>query len=155
MKHYTRELFEESLEETMKKAKVTILAQYGNYTVLKRDTKIQPFVVACNMHDDMTWDFGNYFDDLFAACDYARSRGEPGFISWRRMSEIASAAINMLLESNSGSARALCEDNLCLEPEEMEHFGINSESSDEEVYSYIREDLQNLMFITGGLENEG
>lgn len=108
--------------------KETILAKYGNYTVLKRATQCQPFVVAYNMHDDGTWDFGNYYDDLFSACNYAKSKGEEGFISWNRMSEIATAAIKMLSESNLGSTREICEDSLCLDPEEIEYFWANISS---------------------------
>ena len=62
------------------------LQKYGNYSVILRQDDngnplvIEPFVVACmpNIQDGeiIDWAYGHYFDDLFNAVDFARSRGK-------------------------------------------------------------------------------
>ena len=90
------------------------LQKYGNYSVVMRQddngnpTVIEPFVAACGVrkYEDgevMDWDFGHYFGDLFNATDFARSRGS-GYMQYSRLEEIASKAIDGLIQDDEESA---------------------------------------------------
>lgn len=78
-----------------------LIAEYGRYAVIKRETDFQPYIVANNLHDDGGWDYGHYFSDLFDAVDYARSHADEKHISWQRMCEIAENAVDGLFEDDS------------------------------------------------------
>lgn len=111
-----------------------VLQKYGEYTVLKRNTNTQPFIVANNLHEDMTWDFGHYFNDLFAAVDFARSKGRD-VISYQRMQEITEHLKRGIIEDDRESAYEYFRDTIKLTEEEAASLGISG-YEEEEPYTY-------------------
>lgn len=101
-----------------------LIAEYGQYAVIKRDTDFEPYVVAWCLQDDGMWEHGHYFSDLFDAVDYAKSQADEGRISYNRMSEIATKAIDGLFEDDSESAYEYCKDEIEMTEEEMDYFGV-------------------------------
>lgn len=113
------------------------LQKYGNYSVIVRqDDKGNPlvidtFVVACGANKDkdgevIDWDFGHYFDDLFRATDFARSRGT-GYMQYSRLEEIASKAIDGLVEDDEDTAYEYFANEIEMDSHEAEYFGLNAE----------------------------
>lgn len=116
------------------------LQKYGNYSVIVRqDDKgnplaIDPFVVACGANKDkdgevIDWDFGHYFGDLFRATDFARSRGT-GYMQYPRLEEIASKAIDGLIEDDEETAYEYLVNEIGMDSNEAEYFGIDAELLD-------------------------
>ena len=116
------------------------LQKYGNYSViLRQDDKgnflaVNPFVVACGANKDtdgeiIDWDFGHYFDDLFRATDFARSRGT-GYMQYPRLEEIASKAIDGIIEDDEDSAYEYFANEIEMDSHEAEYFGLNEELLD-------------------------
>lgn len=116
------------------------LQKYGNYSVIVRqDDKgnpivIEPFVVACkpNIKDGevIDWDFGHYFGDLFNATDFARSRGT-GCMQYPRLEEIASKAIDGLIQDDEETAYEYFANEIEMDSHEAEYFGLNEELLDD------------------------
>ena len=116
------------------------LQKYGNYSVIVRqDDKgnplvIEPFVVVCgaNKRDGeiVDWDFGHYFSDLFDATDFARSRGR-GNMQYPRLEEIASKAIDGLVQDDEDSAYEYFANEIEMDSHEAEYFGLNPELLDD------------------------
>ena len=118
--------------------KLIELQKYGNYSVIVRqDDKgnpivIDPFVVACGVNKDkdgevMDWDFGHYFDDLFNATDFARSRGKQIPVQYYRLEEIAGKAIDGLIQDDEDSAYEYFANEIEMDSHEAEYFGLNAE----------------------------
>ena len=121
--------------------KLIELQKYGNYSVIVRqDDKgnplvIDPFVVAYGVNKDkdgevMDWDYGHYFDDLFNATDFARSRGS-GYMQYPRLEEIASKAIDGLIQDDEETAYEYLADEIEMDSHESEYFGLDDEKLDE------------------------
>ena len=121
--------------------KLVELQKYGNYSVIVRqDDKgnpivIDPFVVACGVNKDkdgevMEWDFGHYFEDLFRATDFARSRGT-GYMQYPRLEEIASKTIDGLIEDDEETAYEYLAREVEMDSHEAEYFGLNAELLDD------------------------
>ena len=121
--------------------KLIELQKYGNYSVIVRqDDKgnpiaIEPFVVACGVNKDkdgevMDWDFGHYFGDLFNATDFARSRGS-GYMQYPRLEEIASKAIDGLIEDDEETAYEYLAREVDMDSHEADYFGLNKELLDD------------------------
>ena len=117
------------------------LQKYGNYSVIVRqDDKgnpiaIAPFVAVCGANKDedgevIDWDFGHYFDDLFNATDFARSRGT-GYMQYPRLEEIASKAIDGLVEDDEDTAYEYFANEIEMDSHEAEYFGLNAELLDD------------------------
>ena len=116
------------------------LQKYGNYSVIVRqDDKgnpiaIEPFVVACGVNKQngevMDWDFGHYFGDLFNATDFARSRGT-GYMQYPRLEEIASKAIDGLIQDDEDSAYEYFANEIEMDSHEADYFGLNNERLDD------------------------
>lgn len=116
------------------------LQKYGNYSVIVRqDDKgnplvIEPFVVACGVNKQdgevVDWDYGHYFDDLFNATDFARSRGK-GYMQYPRLEEIASKAIDGLVEDDEETAYEYFANEIEMDSHEAEYFGLNAELLDD------------------------
>ena len=120
--------------------KLIELQKYDNYSVIVRqDDKgnplvIEPFVVACGVNkkdgEVMDWDFGHYFDDLFRAADFARSRGT-GYMHYPRLEEIASKAIDGLIQDDEDTAYEYFANEIEMDSHEAEYFGLNAELLDD------------------------
>lgn len=117
------------------------LQKYDNYSVIVRqDDKgnpcvIEPFVAACGVNKDkdgevIDWDFGHYFGDLFNATDFARSRGT-GRMQYPRLEEIASKAIDGLVQDDEDTAYEYFADEIEMDSHEAEYFGLNAELLDD------------------------
>ena len=116
------------------------LQKYGDYSVIVRQddkgnpTAIEPFVVAYkpNIKDGevMDWEHGHYFGDLFNATDFARSRGV-GYMQYPRLEEIASKAIDGLVQDDEGSAYEYFANEIEMDNHEVEYFGLNEELLDD------------------------
>lgn len=115
------------------------LQKYGDYSVIVRQNDkgnpitINPFVVACGATkkdgEIMDWGFGHYFDDLFNATDFARSRGT-GYMRYPRLEEIASKAIDGLIEDDEDSAYEYFANEIEMDSDEAEYFGLDAELLD-------------------------
>ena len=117
------------------------LQRYGHYSVVVRqDDKgnpcvIEPFVAACGVNKDkdgeiIDWDYGHYFGDLFSATDFARSRGK-GSMQYLRLEEIASKAIDGLVQDDEDSAYEYFANEIEMDSHEAEYFGLNKELLDD------------------------
>ena len=117
------------------------LQKYDNYSVIVRqDDKgnpcvIEPFVAACGVNKDkdgevIDWEFGHYFGDLFNATDFARSRGK-GYMQYSRLEEIASKAIDGLVQDDEDSAYEYFANEIEMDSHEAEYFGLNAELLDD------------------------
>ena len=114
--------------------KLIELQKYGEYSVIVRqDDKgnpivIDPFVVACGVNkkdgEVMDWAFGHYFSDLFNATDFARSRGT-GYMQYPRLEEIASKAIDGLIEDDEETAYEYFASEIEMDSHEAEYFGLD------------------------------
>lgn len=117
--------------------KLIELQKYGAYSVIVRqDDKgnplvIEPFVVACGVNKQdgevIDWGFGHYFDDLFEAVNYARTKTEIYHPNFHRLCEIASKAIDGLIEDDEDSAYEYFASEIEMDSHEAEYFGLNKE----------------------------
>lgn len=113
------------------------LQNYDDYSVvLRTDEKgnplvCNPFVVAYkpNIKDGevVDWANGHYFDDLFNATDFARARGKHIPLQHYRLEEIAGKAIDGLIEDDVESAYEYFANEIEMDSEEAEYFGLNTE----------------------------
>ena len=116
------------------------LQKYGEYSVIVRQDDngnliaINPFVVACGATkckgEVAGWSFGHYFDDLFDAVNYARTKTETYHPNFHRLCEIASKAIDGLIEDDEESAYEYLANEIELDSDEAEYFGLNAELLD-------------------------
>lgn len=116
------------------------LQKYGEYSViLRQDDKgnplaISPFVVAYkpNIKDGevVDWVLGNYFEDLFNAVDFARSKGI-GAVQFFRVEEIAGKAIDGLIEDDVETAYEYFANEIEMDSHEAEYFGLKPELLDD------------------------
>ena len=118
------------------------LQKYGEYSVIVRqDDKgnpcvIEPFVVAYKANKDkdgevMDWAIGHYFNDLFNATDFARARGKHIPVQYYRLEEIASKAIDGLIQDDEDSAYEYFANEIEMDSHEAEYFGLNKELLDD------------------------
>ena len=114
------------------------LQKYGEYSVIVRqDTNgnpivIEPFVVACGANKDkdgevIDWDFGHYFNDLFEAVNYARTKTETYHPNFHRLCEIASKAVDGLVMDDEDMAYEYFANEMEIDSHEADYFGINKE----------------------------
>lgn len=121
--------------------KLIELQKYGDYSVIVRqDDKgnpivIEPFVVACGVNKQdgevIDWGFGHYFDDLFEAVNYARTKTEIYHPNFHRLCEIASKAIDGLVEDDEETAYEYFANEIEMDSHEAEYFGLNPELLDD------------------------
>lgn len=112
------------------------LQKYGNYSVILRQDDngnplaISPFVAVGmpNYKDGEieSWAFGHYFEDLFNAVDFARSRGK-GTIQFFRLEEIAGKAIDGLIADDVETAYEYFANEIEMNSHEAEYFGLDIE----------------------------
>lgn len=121
--------------------KLIELQKYGDYSVIVRqDDKgnpivIEPFVVAYGVNKQdgevIDWGFGHYFDDLFEAVNYARTKTEIYHPNFHRLCEIASKAIDGLVEDDEETAYEYFANEIEMDSHEAEYFGLNPELLDD------------------------
>ena len=97
------------------------------------DNECQPYVIAANFNPDGSgddwWDSGKYFGDYGNFC-----RACTNFtlkIGWDRMNEIASKAIDGLIEDDPYEAEVYCVNEIEMTEEEQEWFGISNKEEEE------------------------
>ena len=116
------------------------LQKYGEYSVIVRQNdkgnliEIEPFVVAYGVNkrdgEITDWSYGHYFDDLFEAVNYARARTKIYHPNFHRLCEIASKAIDGLVEDDEDSAYEYFANEIEMDSEEAEYFGLDAELLD-------------------------
>ena len=116
------------------------LQSYDDYSVVLRlDDKgnllpCEPFVVAYkpNIKDGevVDWSHGHYFDDLFDAVNYAITKLELYHPNYYRLCEIASKAIDGLIEDDEESAYEYFANEVEIDSHEADYFGLNKELLD-------------------------
>ena len=113
------------------------LQKYGEYSVIIRQDDngkklhISPFVVACSPNEKdgeiVGWAFGHYFEDLFNAVDYARTKTETYRPTYYRLEEIAGKAVDGLVQDDEDSAYEYFANEIEIDYQEAEYFGLNPE----------------------------
>ena len=103
---------------------VLIVAEYPeiDYVLAYRGGNYQPWVAAWGYNGKSSWSQGHYFEKIEDAIEYIRQvQGKP---NWYRLDELASKAIDGLIEDDPYEAAEYFENELELTPEEIEYFGI-------------------------------
>lgn len=116
------------------------LQKYGDYSVIVRQSEkgnpleVDPFVVAYGVNrkdgEIVDWGYGHYFNDLFNATDFARSNGV-GYMQYPRLEEVASKAIDGLIEDDEESAYEYFAREIEMDCFEAEYFGLNKNLLDD------------------------
>lgn len=120
--------------------KLIELQNYDSYSVILRlddngnQLPVTPFVVAYspNIKDGevVDWAWGHYFDDLFDAVNYARTKLELYQPNYYRLCEIASKAIDGLIEDDEETAYEYFAREVEIDSHEADYFGLNKELLD-------------------------
>lgn len=104
---------------------VLIVAEYPdiNYVLAYRGGKYQPWVAAWSYKKESnSWGQGHYFERLESAIEYIRMKqGRP---TYYRLEEIATKAIDGLIEDDPYEAEEYLKDEMEITFEEAEYFGI-------------------------------
>lgn len=103
---------------------VLIVAEYPeiDYVLAYRGGKYQPWVAAWAYNGKNSWGQGHYFEKLEDAIEYIRQvQGKP---NWYRLDELASKAIDGLIEDDPYEAAEYFENEMEMTPEEVEYFCI-------------------------------
>ena len=121
--------------------KLISLQDYDNYSVIVRQDDngnllpVTPFVVACKPNikngEVIDWAFGHYFDDLFDAVNCARTKLELYQPNYYRLCEIASKAIDGLVQDDEQSAYEYLAREVEIDSHEAEYFGLDQELLDD------------------------
>lgn len=108
------------------------LQKFGDWSVILRQDEFgnlpkEPYMVVCNakVKNRKITAIGSccsYFDNLFNAVNAARTLA--GKMSYYRLEEIASKSIQKLIEDEPYSTIQYLEDEVEMEPDEFEYFGI-------------------------------
>lgn len=116
------------------------LQKYDDYSVVLRTDEngtpliCNPFVVAYkpNIKDGevVDWANGHYFDDLFDAVNYARTRLELYQPNYYRLCEIASKVIDGLIEDDEETAYEYLAREVEIDSHEADYFGLDKELLD-------------------------
>lgn len=121
--------------------KLIELQNYDDYSVVLRTDEngnplvCNPFVVAYkpNIKDGevVDWANGHYFDDLFDALNYARTKLELYHPNYYRLCEIASKAIDGLVQDDEETAYEYLAREVEMDSHEADYFGLDNEKLDE------------------------
>jgi len=97
-----------------------------DYALIYRYTNHQPWVAAWgleNIKRGESWAQGHYFEKLEQAMEYIRMKqGKP---NWYRMDEIATKAIDKLIENDPYDAEEFLREEIDLDLEEAQYFCID------------------------------
>ena len=117
------------------------LQNYDDYSLVLRAYEngnplpCEPFVVAYkpNIKDGevVDWAHGHYFEDLFDAVNYARTKLELYQPNYYRLCEIASKAIDGLIEDDEETAYEYFANEIEIDSHEADYFGLNKELLDD------------------------
>ena len=95
-----------------------------DYVLVYRGGTCQPWVAAWGYNKEKSyWNQGHYFNTLEDAIEYIRFK--QGIPNWHRMSEIASKAIDGLIEDDPYEAETYLSEEVELSYEECVYFGID------------------------------
>lgn len=101
-----------------------VLDKYDKYTILKRDTTFQPFIVAYNYDEsDGTWQQGYYFDSLISAVEYVKRKQ----VDSDRLLEIAIKVIEGLVIDDKELAYEYLATNVEIDENEANVLGLDNE----------------------------
>ena len=103
---------------------VLIVAEYPDidYVLAYRGGSYQPWVAAWGYNGTDSWSQGHYFEKLEDAIEYIRTKqGKP---NWYRLDELASKAIDGLIEDDPYEAAEYFENEMEMTDEEIEYFCI-------------------------------
>lgn len=94
-----------------------------DYVLAYRGSSYQPWVAAWRYNkENASWGQGHYFEELFDAMEYIRTKqGKP---NWYRLDEIASKAIDGLIEDDPYEAEEYLRNEIEITDEEAEYFCI-------------------------------
>lgn len=93
-----------------------------DYVLAYRGGNFQPWVAAWGYNGTNSWAQGHYFETLADAMEYIRQKkGKP---NWYRMDEIATKTIDKLIEEDPYEAEEFLREELELDDDEVEYFGI-------------------------------
>lgn len=111
-----------------------LISTYPNidYALIYRP-KGEEWVAAYGYNEtDDTWAQGHYFDDILKATRWIENLILP--ISYNRLSEIASLAIDGLIEDGMYEAKEYFRESIELDEKEAEYFGIEDLYKEEDDY---------------------
>ena len=104
---------------------VLIVKEYPeiDYVLAYRGGKYQPWVAAwAYRKENNCWGQGHYFEELEDAIEYIRTvKGKP---NWYRLDEIASKAIDGLIQDDPYEAEIYLKEDIEITFEEAQYFGI-------------------------------
>ncbi len=120
--------------------KYTLIEEKGQYALILRGENMAQYAVVCGLDKEAgSWDwtccyydFGKFSEltkaeALFKALDYYRMRTDERYISWARMSEIATVLKDGLIEDGEEEAYRYMADVAELSDTEAEYFGLDME----------------------------
>ncbi len=120
--------------------KYTLIEAKGQYALILRGESMTQYAVVSGLDKEAgSWDwtccyydFGKFSDltkaeALFKALDYYRMRTDERYISWARMSEIATVLKDGLIEDGEEEAYRYMADVAELSDTEAEYFGLDLE----------------------------
>ncbi len=120
--------------------KYSLIDEKGQYALILRGESMTQYAVVCGLDKEAgSWDwtccyydFGKFSEltkaeALFKALDYYRMRTDERYISWARMSEIATVLKDGLIEDGEEEAYRYLADVAELSDTEAEYFGLDME----------------------------
>ena len=93
-----------------------------DYVLAYRGGSYEPWVAAWGYNGKNCWSQGHYFNDFLKAVRWIQNKIDT--VPFLRLEEIASKAIDGLIEDDPYEAAEYFENELELTPEEIEYFGI-------------------------------
>ena len=141
--------------------KYDLIEAKGQYALILRGEHMMQYAVVCGLEQETgSWDwtccyydFGKFSEltkaeALFKAVDYYRMRTDERYISWARMSEIATVLKDGLIEDGEEEAYRYMADVAELSDTEAEYFGLDMEQYKAAIGGDV--DGHTLPFSTGG-----
>lgn len=120
--------------------KYALMEEEGQYALILRGESMTQYAVVCGLDKEAgSWDwtccyydFGKFSkltkaEALFKVLDYYRMRTDESYISWARMSEIATVLKDGLIEDGMEEAYRYMADVAELSDTEAEYFGLDME----------------------------
>lgn len=115
----------------------TIIMQKGDYTLLatyyRKTGEFHEYVVAWLYRPNGSWGQGHYCGDLESAIDCFQRKTNPNYISRNRLEELATQALHGLVDEDVFDMYA---DDLQLEPNEIEFFGLEIDTNNDNDFEF-------------------